>query len=249
MVNDIVNNIILTQIKHDNGTFSLNEYAPPKENLNQLSVLVFNENISWSNIIPSKNIAITYDSSDNILIDCSINVFEGTGMYFSDGKLGFGRNPLHNYKIDISVPENTLTTALHIGDGHYGFSMGNATSSGFLPQIVGIGADEDDAGLYLLGKTIKEDNSTTPVIIFDGRRSDDTPLQKRPIFGISSGSYDKFDFLIHCDGKVNISNDVTIDGEIATDDILLTTIDENISLLEEINDLRDRISVLEEYIK
>lgn len=241
-----LHNILLTQISNDEN-FSLNEYIPPITSKG-INVLSFSENISWSNIIPSENIILSYDTSGNILIDCSINAFEGTEMYYSDGRLGFGRNPLHNYKIDLSVPENTVSTALHIGDGTYGFSFGNATSQGFLPQIVGIGSDENDAGLYFLGKTIKEDNSKTPVIIFDGRRSDDTPLQKRPILGISSGSYDKFDVLVQCNGKVELQNDLRVEGDVIADDILISTIDENISLIKEINDLRDRIDNLEELI-
>lgn len=240
------NNFILSQI-NDNKLHSLHEYVPPiiQKGVNILS---FDENIVWSDLIGRNNIQISYDSSKNVIVDCSINPFDGTDIHFSEGRIGFGRIPLFNYKIDISVPENTKTTALHIGDGKFGFSFGNATSMGFLPQIVGIGSDENDAGLYLLGKTLKEDNSLTPVIILDGRRSDDTPLQQRPILGISSGSYTNFDVTVYCDGKVNIKNELEVEGDIIANDLIITTLDENLSLLEEINELRDRILYLENNI-
>lgn len=238
-------NIILTQINIDDN-LSFNEYIPPVNN--GFSILSFSDDIYWSNIIPSKNIILSYDASNNILLDCSIDAFNGTEMYFNEGRVGFGRNPLYKYKVDISVPEDTVSTALHIGDGTYGFSFGNATSSGFLPQIVGVGSDENDAGLYLLGKTIKEDDSSTPVIILDGRRVNDKPLQNRPIIGISSGSYTNFDFLINYDGTTKMSNDLTVDGDIITDDILFSSSDGNLSLINEINDLKERLHILEDLL-
>lgn len=240
------NNILLNKI----DSSSLNEYIPPITQKG-INILSFNEHVVWSDVIGHNDIHVSYDSSHNIIIDCSISKldpFRNTGMYFSDERIGFGRNPLHNYKIDIATPKNTKMTALHIGDGLYGFSLGNATDVGFLPQIVGIGSDEDDAGLYFLGKTPSEQDSSTPVIIFDGRNIDDSPLKKRPILGISSGSYDKFAVTVHFDGKVNIKNSLEVDSDIIANDIILSTIEENISLLEEINDLRERISSLEEII-
>jgi len=161
-------------------------------------------------------------------------------MYFKNGQIGVGRYPLHNYKVDIGVPENTRMTAMHIGDGTYGFSLGNATDTGFLPQIIGIGSDENDAGLYFLGKTALDVSSNIPLIIFDGRNINNDPLVNRPIMGISSGSYTNYKFLIDCDGNIKTNN---IN---ANNVIILDSSNNEQNLRKEIEYLKKRLLILEQ---
>ena len=175
---------------------------------------------------------------------------EITDVYFRDGQIGIGGLPIHTYKVDIRVPENTRTTALHIGDGVYGFSMGNATTEGFLPQIVGIGSDADDAGFYILGKASLDTSSKIPAIIFDGRNLDDSPLDYRPILGISSGSYSDYKFLIDAHGRVGIGKipeiyKLEVDGNIRANNIIFDTSTGVSDLRKEIEDLKARIKDLE----
>jgi len=242
------NNILLNKISNS----SLLEYIPPLISKG-VNILSFDTNVIWSNLLGSNYISVNYDTSSNIIIDCSINLndlLQGTEMYFSEGRIGLGRKPLHSYKFDISVSENTRTTALHIGDGIHGFSLGNATNSGFLPQIIGVGSDGNDAGLYFLGKTVMDSTSGIPVIVLDGRNLDDSPLFNRPILGITSGKYNEYIFIVNADGKVGVNKiptdyEMEINGEILVHDIIIETLNKNISLIDEINDLKRRISLLE----
>jgi len=233
-------NILLNQFIGSNKPI-IHELEPSFSNEQEdVKFLTFENDVQWSSINGSQNLIITRDGSGDITLDVSINAFSGTEMYFSNGQVGIGRYPLFNYKVDIGVPENTRMTAMHIGDGTFGFSLGNATDTGFLPQIIGIGSDEDDAGLYFLGKTTIDLSSNIPLIIFDGRDARDGALTNRPIMGISSGSYTKYKFLI------DQSGDVKIDGNINAKNITILDSSDNMQdLRQEIKDLKARILILE----
>jgi len=234
-------NLILNQMI-GNNKFSIHELTPNHSNeLEDIKYLTFGDEINWSSIKSGNNIVLTRDSSGDLTIDVSSNVFSGTEMYFRNGQIGVGRYPLYGYKVDISVPENTRMTALHIGDGTFGFSLGNATDTGFLPQIIGIGSAEDDAGLYFLGKTTIDASSDIPLIIFDGRDLNNNPLTDRPIMGISSGSYTNYKFLIDQNGNTKI------DGNVDVKNIKFLDASNNIQdLRQEIQDLKLRILALEQ---
>jgi hypothetical protein len=233
-------NLILNQIIGENN-FIIQELTPPFSNeIEDIKYLSFGNEINWSSIKSGNNIILIQDSSGDLTIDVSIDAFSGTEMYFSNGQIGVGRYPLYEYKVDIGVPENTRMTAMHIGDGTYGFSLGNATDTGFLPQIIGIGSDYDDAGLYFLGKTPEDISSNIPLIIFDGRDFNNNPLINRPIMGISSGSYTEYKFLIDQIGNVKI------DGNVNAKNITILDASNNIQdLRQEIEDLKARILILE----
>jgi hypothetical protein len=171
-------------------------------------------------------------------------------MYFKDGQIGIGGLPIHTYKVDIRVPENTRTTALHIGDGLHGFSMGNAAGEGFLPQIIGMGSSADDAGFYILGKTKIDSNSGVPAIIFDGRRIDNSPLNNRPILGITSGSYSEYKFMIDARGRVGIGKipeiyKLEVEGSLRANNIIFDSSTGITNLRKEIEDLKARLKNLE----
>lgn len=234
------NNILLNQINSSNG---FSEYIPPRINLNKQTFLVYDKNIRWSSMNDSSTIKINIDKNGDITLDSSLNVFDGKGIHFSDQRMGIGRIPLYNYKFDIGVPENTLMTALHIGDGTYGLSFGNGTGEGFLPQIIGIGSDENDAGLYFLSKTGKDIESNIPLIILDARRSNNESILNRPLLGISNAEYSNFKFLVYPNGNVKI------DGIIKAKDFIIDTSLSMLQLLNEINKLKNKIKELEEYIK
>lgn len=134
------------------------------------------------------------------------------GLYNDNGRIGIGRMPLYNYTFDIGVEKNTKTTALHIGDGKYGFSLGNGTDTGFLPEIIGVGKDENDAGLYFIGVSGNDEESTTPLIVFDGRDMFGKKLSKRPVVGITSGDYNEYAFLIDQESNVHV-NDLIIENQ------------------------------------
>jgi len=244
-------NILLNQII--NGT--LKELNPPfSNNINDLKILSFDKdkNIRWSSLNVKDNLSLNIDSSGNIVINSSFNLLENnklkdTEVYYRDGRIGIGRLPLHTYKIDIGVSKNTQMTAIHIGDGLYGFSFGNATNKGFIPEIIGMGSDENPS-LYFLGKQSSPIKSNIPLIIIDGRQIDNSPLKNRPIFGITSGEYDKFKFLINYNGNVGLGKlpgiyKMEIDGILKAKDIIL---DSSISLKQEIEYLKTQIKILQE---
>jgi len=116
-------------------------------------------------------------------------------------------------KYDIQLNKDEHKTVFHIGDSSYGLSFGNGTINGFIPEIIGRGYNETDAGLYLVGKAGNNEWSNIPVVIIDGRSADNTSLKNRPIFGITSGSYNQFNLIIDENGKVGI-------GKIPTDNLL-----------------------------
>lgn len=183
-------------------------------------------------ILPGNNISIK-NIKGNIIIDSSINLnffekdkFIDTEIYYKNGQIGIGRSPLYSYKFDIAVPKNTLMTSFHIGDGEFGFSMGNGTSQGFIPEIIGMGSDENDAGLYLLGKSGNGIESSIPLIVIDGRNNLNQPLKNRPILGVTSGDYSNYKFIIDQNGKVGIGKipeiyKMEIEGSIQAHDFII----------------------------
>jgi|GEM_PF-2277746 len=245
-----IKNIIIPQIVFTDR-FHLIEVKPFfTEDSSTPKALILNENkdLMWGNLfdtIRGSN-QISLKKQDGYLyIDCSISYLDdgklkGTNLYCSDDRIGFGRKPLKTYKFDIAVPKNTLTTALHIGDGSFGFSMGNGTSQGFIPQIIGMGSDENDAGLYFIGRTGNNIKSDVPLIIFDGRNVNDGSLNNRPILGVTTGNYNDYKFIINNNGNTFTSGKSYVNDIIFNDDY--TSLKNTIKLLE------DRIKYLEDII-
>lgn len=152
-----------------------------------------------------------------------------------DGRIGIGRNPLYSYKLDIAIPSNSVSTGLHIGDGMYGFSMGNGTSSGFIPQILGMGMDSDDPGLYFIGRSGDIEASETPVIIIDGRNRLNQCVTNRPILGVVSNSSSEYKLIVENNG------DVKCGGDLYSKNINLT---KEIEMLKtEIEDIKTKINL------
>ena len=189
-------------------------------------------------------------------IDSSLNIkwesphIDIKPFYISEGRIGIDRSPLLLYKFDISTPKNKMSTSFHIGDGEHGFSMGNGTNDGFLPQIIGMGSDEMDPGLYFLGVAGNNVSSDIPLVIIDGRSNSKGPLNNRPIFGITSGVYNDYKLTIGNNGNVSIGKKpgvykLDVKGEIGAEDIILN----EKSLLKIIDDLRKEINILREKIK
>jgi hypothetical protein len=236
-------NIILNQIKFiDDNSFTFNEVIPFfKDSIPDYSLsLDFSLNLYWSKYIPplefeKGNGIILTKKSNKLIIDVSLNLdtsilidnkIKNTEIYYKDGKVGISTLPRFTYKFDIAVPSNKLTTAFHVGDGSYGFSMGNGTDSGFLPQILGIGSDENDAGLYLLGKSSNNLDSEVPLIIIDGRNSYNGKLEHRPILGITSGDYSNYKFIIDQFGRIGIGKipeiyKLEVNGSISAENIYI----------------------------
>ena len=177
----------------------------------------------------------------------------GTEIYYKDGKIGISRLPLHTYKFDIAVPKNTIMTAFHVGDGSYGFSMGNGANQGFIPEIIGMGSDENDAGLYFLGRAGNNLKSDIPLIIMDGRNSQNSSLKNRPIFGITSGDYSNYQMIIDHKGRVGIGRNpeiykMEIEGSIKADDLVLGGLSVK-GLIDIIKDHQDEIDNLKDKVK
>lgn len=216
-------NIVLNQIIVDNSIFSFKEFIPIRESNDELQTLVINKDLSiyWT----------SFDLSTNIIVD---NRFKDTSIFYDNGRLGVGRFPLYNYKVDIAVPQNTLMTALHIGDGSFGFSMGNGTNTGFIPEIIGIGKGENDAGLYFVGVAGNNEESNVPLILIDGRNTFGRKLTNRPVFGVTSADYSNYMILVDASGKMNVKEDIIINNE---------------SLLKMIRDLQAQIKELRDKIK
>lgn len=250
-------NILLKQVHVNDDNFTFKEHLPALSD-GDFGVLTFSDDIRWSSIKSGDNINISYDASNNIIISAKIDIpkidaFKNTPLFFKENRMGIGREPLYHYIVDIATPIDTVSTALHIGDGINGFSFGNATSEGFLPQIIGLGADKDDAGLYFLGKSSSKLKSSTPVIIFDGRNKDDTILKERPILGISNGSYTDFEILVDAKGRMGIGKTpkkykLEVEDSILVHDVLIDTDTSTLSLISELNFLKDKIALLESKI-
>jgi hypothetical protein len=203
MWNSDNNNLLLNQIhRSDQYNFFVKELIPAfdndNKNLKQLSRDA-NGNIFW----------MTLDLSVNILEN---NKFKNTNIYYDKGRIGIGRFPLFKYKVDIAIPKNTLMTAVHIGDGSFGFSLGNGATEGFIPEIIGIGSDENDAGLYFVGIAGNNKTSNIPLILFDGRNTYNNKLTNRPILGVTSGKYNEYKLLVDYNGNLTI-NDIILENK------------------------------------
>lgn len=230
MKKNLEHNILLHQINIAEGKQSFIEVVPEFSENNPDYVLSLDSsgNIVWGQItipeIPKLEIPkIPEIPNFEVIVDGKI---KSTNIYYKDGRIGISRSPLYNYKFDIAVPENTLMTAFHVGDGKYGFSMGNGTSRGFIPEIIGMGSDENDAGLYLLGKTGNNKESNTPLIIFDGRNNQNKSLKNRPILGITSGDYNQYKLLLDQHGRLGIGTipeiyKVEVGGSVKADDFII----------------------------
>ncbi len=167
------------------------------------------------------------------------------GFFYKDGRIGVGREPLYTYKFDIAVSENSITTAFHVGDGRYGFSMGNGTNDGFLPEIIGMGQGEEDAGLYFIGRAGNSLPSDIPLIIIDGRNSADEELKNRPIFGITSADYRNYMFVVDQKGNIGIGKKpeiykMEVNGGISATDFII----KGISIAEIIREYKEEIEQL-----
>lgn len=224
-----VNNIILHQIiVNDNSLFSFKEIIPSYTSDADEQVLLRRggSELLWSPI----------DLSNNLIIN---NKFKDTDIYYSNGRIGLSRFPLFNYRVDLAIPKNTVMTAFHIGDGSFGFSMGNGTSQGFIPEIIGIGSDENDTGLYFVGIAGNNVSSNIPLIILDGRSTYNNKLTNRPILGITSANYNEYSVCIDADENLKVK------GNILTSDVILN----EISLVQIIKELQEQIDYLKTKIK
>jgi len=260
-------NIILHQIIYDEEKLSIKEVKPLLPDSSIVQALTINGKIlTWSpyyNFNGTKNIIL--NNKDGIItIDASIDTrtiiddkIKGTNIYYKDDRIGLGRGPMHSYKFDIAVPENTLMTAFHVGDGKYGFSMGNGTAQGFIPEIIGMGSDENDAGLYFIGRAGNDIASSIPLIIIDGRNYQHQKVTNRPILGVTNSQYDDYKFLIDQNGLVGIGKipeiyKLEVEGAIKATDFIL---DSSISITElmeiiieqktEIDILKNKVTALE----
>lgn len=135
------------------------------------------------------------------------------GIHISDdGRLGIGRNPLYTYKMDINLPSNCVGSGLHIGNGVSGFTFGNGTSKGFVPQIIGVGGSEDDASLNFIGRSNNLIKSSVPLVVIDGRNSMNQVIVDRPLLGVTSADYKNYKFVVDYNGDIKCSGDVYSKG-------------------------------------
>jgi len=217
-------NIVLDQIMVDNSSYFFKEVIPKYTYANSNQVLARDNdgNIFW----------IEIDTSLNLVIN---NRIKDTDIYYANGRVGLSRYPLFNYRVDVAVPKNTIMTAFHIGDGSFGFSMGNGTSNGFVPEIIGIGSDEEDTGLYFVGIAGNDKPSNVPLILIDGRNTYNDKLTNRPIFGITSANYNQYSMCI------DASENMKVKGTISAADLL---INDEVSLINIIIDLQNQINYL-----
>ena len=231
MEKNLKNNILFHQINYIEGKQSFMEIVPDCVDTIPANILSLDSsgNLIWTKLPPFPEIPEFPEILDfEVVVDGKI---KSTNIYYKDGRIGISRPPLHSYKFDIAVPENTLMTAFHVGDGKYGFSMGNGTSQGFIPEIIGMGSDENDAGLYFLGKTGNNEASNIPLIIFDGRNNQNKSLKNRPILGITSGDYKNYKLLLDQQGRLGIGTipeiyKVEVGGSVKADDFII----DNLSL-------------------
>lgn len=162
-------------------------------------VLDENDNLQWKSVEDIAN---------------SVGIKDDGTLYIKENRIGIGRYPLHKYKLDISLSENKVETGMHIGDGVYGFSMGNGSSNGFIPQIIGMSMKEDEPALYFIGRTGDYDNNfknDTPIITFDCRNNINTNNINRPLFGIKINGKNTHEMLLDENGILHVK-DISING-------------------------------------
>lgn len=234
--NDNLGNLLLNRLSPGP---SISEFVPDVELSSE------DKSLSWDS---SGNIRWKAQATPQSLLSFIADVQE---VHFDQTRIGIGRKPLHSYKIDLSVPVNTRMTAFHVGDGTFGFSLGNGTTQGFVPEIVGMGSDEEDAGLYLLGKTSSSLPSNVPLIVLDGRNIDNTPLKNRPILGITNGDYFNYKVIVDNEGNVGIGRTpeiykLEVDGIIRAKDVMTDSSVSLESLKAEVDYLRTQLQLLKE---
>jgi len=253
----------------DGNQTSFTEVIPSLDNFSHKNVLSLDSsrNLVWIRLPDplkiQEGIGISISKVDGrIIIDTSLNLdfniiekdkIKETEIYYKDGRMGIGRFPLHTYKFDIAVPENTVMTAFHVGDGKYGFSMGNGSPDGFIPEIIGMGSDENDAGLYFLGRAGNNKESEIPLIIFDGRNNRNGSLKNRPIFGITSGKYNEYKLLVDSNGRIGIGKipeiyKLEIEGSVQAEDVIIKGLDFK-SLIDIIKEHQKEIDRLKDLIE
>ena len=251
-------NIILNQIIVEDNKLSFREVVPqfdPSLFPDKILSIDSSGNLLWVKFPPFPEIPQQQPIPEFHIVED--NRIKETDIFYKDGKVGISRIPLLNYKFDISIPKNTLMTGLHIGDGSFGFSMGNGTRDGFIPEIIGMGSDENDAGLYFLGKAGNNLSSDIPVIIVDARNASHEPITNRPIFGITSGDYLKYKLILDSEGRLGLGKypeiyKMEVDGVVMAEDFLIgdlslkALIDVVKEIQEEINTLKNRIKILEQ---
>lgn len=235
-------NIILNQKISQDSSLYFKEVSPIFSGTAEFPLVLsldYDGTLSWSTIPTPKSIEVS-------------TTFFYPNFFYKDGRIGIGRSPLHSYQFDIAVSENTIATAFHIGDGRFGFSMGNGTNDGFLPEIIGMGCSETDAGLYFIGRAGNTLSSDIPLIILDGRNAADDSLTNRPILGITSADYHTYKLLIDHKGNIGIGKKpeiykMEVNGEISAKDFVI----KGVSLIDilheqqkEIDDLKNKIEVL-----
>ena len=94
-----------------------------------------------------------------------------------------------------------------------------------------MGSDENDAGLYFLGRAGNNLKSDIPLIVMDGRNERNSSLKNRPIFGVTSGDYSNYKLVVDHQGRVGIGRmpgiyRMEVAGSIQADDLVL----ENLSV-------------------
>ena len=246
------NNILLHQIKTGGSKTSFKEVVPSFSDQFPDTVLSIDPsgNITWNTLPAYPEIPEFPEIPDfEVIVDDKI---KSTNIYYKDGRIGISRPPLKNYLFDIAVPENTLMTAFHVGDGSYGFSMGNGTAQGFIPEIIGMGSDENDAGLYFLGKSGNNKKSGIPLVVIDGRDSGHGPLVNRPILGVTSGDYSSYKFLVDQEGKVGIGKipevyNLEIFGAVQAEDFIIDNLSTK-ALFDLVKEHQREIDILKDTI-
>jgi len=263
-------NIILHQII-DDGKISIKEVKPFLNDLPLPKALCLNKEkkLEWISFqFEGLNNINIFNDNGIIKIDASVDTrviindkIKDTNIFYKDDRLGLGRSPLYTYRLDIAIPENTLMTGFHIGDGNYGFSMGNGTNEGFVPEIIGMGSDENDAGLYFVGKSGNNKASNIPLIILDARNRLNKKITNRPIFGVTNSQYSEYKFLIDQNGLIGIGkipkiNTLEVSGNIQAKDFVLDSslsisklVDIIIEQNNEIDIIKNKLSKLEKLIK
>lgn len=215
------NSVLLHQIRITDDKESIIEIWPEFDTNDKLYLSITDGSVVWEEINP--------------IIDGKL---KNTNLYFTENRIGIGRKPLARYNFDIKAQSNKIETVFHVGDGSYGFSMGNGTSQGFIPEIIGLGSDENDAGLYFMGKTLSSVESNIPLIILGGL----SPKTNRPLLGITSGPYDKYEVLVDQNGVIH-ANDLNINNVSFTGLLkVISNQQKSINtLIERINDIQKNL--------
>ena len=130
---------------------------------------------------------IRFDSDGNLVIEPSsigklyLNFDQNLDTIFGTGNVGIGTTG-PNHSLEVFRASGSSGDFIHFGNGTHGWFFQEGTGSGFVPLIYGLAEDSNDLTVFAGHVEVADDTGTQPVVRFDARQHDNTPVEVRPLF-------------------------------------------------------------------